>query len=92
MITDSVVNQKEEILETKKKQKNNMKKNSEDSSFTFLFKNGKIKFDLQQAKNLPIDSDLRNLKNLWSGKKKDHYYHLTIKSKSLYKKIIQNEI
>ena len=69
IITDNTVNEKNEILESKIKKKNIMEENSEISLFTFSFKNGKIEFDVQQAKNLPIDSDLRNSRNLWSGEK-----------------------
>ena len=39
-------------------------------SFPFVFSNGKIKFDSQLAKKLPSDSNLRILRNLWSGEKK----------------------
>lgn len=69
IITDNIINEKNEIVESKKKNENYTDINSKDFSFTFLFKNGKIKFDVQEAKKIPIDSDLRKLRNLWSGKK-----------------------
>jgi hypothetical protein len=58
---------KDEIIG--KNDANYIKESKEKFSFPFTFSNGKIKFDSQLAKILPIDANLRNLRNLWSGEK-----------------------
>ena len=67
IITAQKLHEKSENFKSDGDDKNQTEKVNENSSFPFSFLNGKIKFDLQSAKNLPCDSDLRISRNLWSG-------------------------
>ena len=66
-LTENIISEKKEDLESNKKDQRYTEEKI-NSSLPFFFLNGKIGFNLQLAKNLPCDSDLRVLRNLWSGK------------------------